>query len=58
MILDTFRKPDVIFSQWKGERFAFVTEKATVIMNKLGKIVTVWGREDYMPNVYQVLEER
>ncbi len=56
-ILNTVRNPQVVLSQWQGERFAYVTDKATVILNKAGEIVTVWAREEYTDTVLKVLQE-
>ncbi len=56
-ILNTVRNPQVVLSQWQGERFAYVTDKTTVILNKAGEIVTVWAREEYTDTVLKVLQE-
>lgn len=56
-ILDTLRNPTVITSQWKGERFAYITQEAVIIVDKTGKLVTGWLKEDFTDAVRQVLKE-
>ncbi|MCG1024491.1 RHS repeat-associated core domain-containing protein, partial [Dehalobacter sp.] len=56
-IINTVRNPQVTLSQWGGERFAYISENATIIMNKNGQLVTVWAKSDFGPLVIKALAE-
>ncbi len=42
-ILDAVRNPKTIVEQGKGA-MKYVGEKATVVLNKVGKVITTWGK--------------
>jgi len=56
-ILNTLRNPEVILSQWNGQRFAFITSKTTVIIDNNGNLVTVWSENEYTDLLFKVLKE-
>ncbi|ERJ13306.1 RHS repeat-associated core domain-containing protein [Haloplasma contractile] len=43
------------FSQWGGERYAYISPRATVIIDKGGQVVTVMGRQDYREGLQEIV---
>ncbi|MED4912207.1 hypothetical protein P9761_29110 [Brevibacillus centrosporus] len=56
-ILDTLRNPSVITTQWKGERYAYISKEAVIIVDKTGKLVTGWLKDDFSDAVRQIIKE-
>ncbi len=57
VIMNTFRNPDVILSQWKGERFRYITDEACIVVNKDGEIITGWLKDEFGDTLKQILQE-
>ena len=57
IIMDTFKNPKVILSQWKGQRFRYITDKACIVVNKDGEIVTGWLKDEFGDVLNQILKE-
>ena len=57
IIIDTFRNPKVILSQWKGQRFRYITDKACIVVNKDGELVTGWLKDEFGDILKQILKE-
>ena len=55
--MDIFRNPEVILSQWNGERFTYITQNASITVTKSGDIVTGWLKSDFGNVTKQILLE-
>ncbi|MCG8539280.1 MAG: hypothetical protein MJA82_04995, partial [Clostridia bacterium] len=56
-IMDTFRNPKVILSQWKGQRFRYISDEACIVVNKEGEIITGWLKDEFGDVIKQILKE-
>jgi hypothetical protein len=56
-IVNTFKKPYVILSQWKGERFLYISKDMAIVINKNGEIITGWLKNEFGPVLIQILKE-
>lgn len=55
--MDTFKNPDVILSQWNGQRFRYITDEACIVVNKNGEIITGWLKDEFGDTIKQILKE-
>jgi len=55
--MNTFRNPNVVLSQWGGERFLYLSNDAAVAVSKSGELITVMGKNDFGPAIKQILKE-
>ncbi|MFA6306294.1 MAG: FG-GAP-like repeat-containing protein [Patescibacteria group bacterium] len=53
-IIDTVKNPLITFRQGNGNIYR-LTEKAAVVLNQAGKVVTIYGKSDFYPKVVQLL---
>ena len=44
-------------SQWKGQRFRYITDKACIVVNKDGELVTGWLKDEFGDILKQILKE-
>jgi peroxiredoxin len=51
------KNPVAVLSQQGGNRFAYVSQEAVVVVDKSGNIVTVWGKDTFDDVVKQVLKD-
>lgn len=56
-IQNTVKNPVAVLSQQGGNRFAYVSQEAVVVVDKSGNIVTVWGKDTFDDVVKQVLKD-
>jgi RHS repeat-associated protein len=54
-IQDTLNNPVAVLSQRGGGAFAYVSERAVVVVSKAGEVITVWGKETFSPVVKQII---
>jgi len=51
-VTDIINNPTVVSSQWQGKRFAYISEKGAVIVERIdgtdiAELVTCWSRSDF-----------
>lgn len=56
-IINTFRNPDVVLSQWGGERFLHILQDAALVVNKYGQLVTNWGKNEFGATINLIIQE-
>lgn len=56
-IHNTIKNPVAVLSQQGGNRFAYVSQDAVVVLDKKGNIVTIWGKDTFDYVVKQVLKD-
>ena len=55
--VEDFIKDGKVLSQNNGEKFAFITEEGVAILNKQGKLVTAWGKNDFDKEMIDIIEK-
>lgn len=57
LIINTFKSPRVVLSQWNGQRFRYISDDACIAINKDGEIITGWLKNEYGESIKQILKE-
>lgn len=56
VILETLRTPRVVLEQSRG-RFLYLSDKAAIVLDRNGKAITAYGRNNFDDTVLDVLQK-
>lgn len=54
---ETIKDPVVVLEQRQGQQFLFLSERAVVVLNTMGQLITTYGANDYDPAILQILAD-
>lgn len=54
---ETLKSPVVVLEQRSGAQYLFISERAAVVINTMGKLITTYGVRDFDANITQLLRD-
>lgn len=54
---ETLKDPLVVLEQRQGQQFLYLSERAVVVINTMGLLITTYGANDFDPSIIQILRD-